>query len=171
MLFLNVLGTKNFSIALISFAGSILFYSILLISAGQTFIGATLALIYAGAILVLILFILILVNQDKFQKKINISKQINVSNFNFFNNLMLFFIVFKLISKTELANFNHTVIVGDEFNNIENLTQNTFWFFNNSELFNLSEIMFNYNSVIFIILGIFISIISILLLSILKKLY
>jgi NADH:ubiquinone oxidoreductase subunit 6 (subunit J) len=171
MLFLNVLGTKNFSIALISFAGSILFYAILLISAGQTFIGATLALIYAGAILVLILFILILVNQDKFQKKINLSKQINVSNFNFFNNLILFFIVFKLISKTELANFNHIATVGEEFNNIENLAQNTFWFFNNSELFNLSEIMFNYNSVIFVILGIFISIISILLLSILKKLY
>jgi NADH:ubiquinone oxidoreductase subunit 6 (subunit J) len=127
MLFLNVLGTKNFSIALISFAGSILFYAILLISAGQTFIGATLALIYAGAILVLILFILILVNQDKFQKKINLSKQINVSNFNFFNNLILFFIVFKLLSKTELASFNNIVtVVGDEFNNIENLAQNTF---------------------------------------------
>lgn len=67
MLFLSTTGSSNFSVALISMTGSIITQVIVLMSFGVGFLGISTGIIYAGAILVMILFVLVLINNSKFE--------------------------------------------------------------------------------------------------------
>lgn len=160
LMFINSLESNSISSALLSLTGLILTYAITLMSADLFFIAITLATIYAGAILVLILFILILINQKSFDVVKYENSQIK---FNFINSIILIFIFLKVNNFISKQICDLTEYVN---NNIFD-----FYIFSKSEIFFLAKSIFEYNSIIIYVLGVFISVCSIILLALIRKLY
>lgn len=170
LLFLVTLGTPNFSVALISLSGFIVIQICALLTSGIIFLGVSIGIIYAGAILVMILFILVLVNNTKFELNTNNTTEFSKTAETLLNGSLLVLFSnflknhFLIFSSASFSNFNLF-----SKNIIENNA--TFYNFSYSEILNLSSGLLSFSSSFFYILGLYISISSILLLGLLRKLY
>ena len=152
LIFINFLGI-NLSIVLLSFIGIVF----LLIS-GFTFLAASLGLVYIGAILVLFLYLLILINQEKNNSE------------NYINILVLsiYTIIISLLENyfKSLSFFIYTPSV------LQNIPGSAKYYFQqNLELEIFSSFLFTYNLSIFYNLAFYLIISSILILNLLKNLF
>jgi NADH:ubiquinone oxidoreductase subunit 6 (subunit J) len=153
-LFINFIGI-NLSIVLLSFIGIIFLCVWILLNLGFTFLGASLGLVYIGAILVLFLYLLILINQDE---KINI-------NYNTLNIYLILIIIFENIFK-KYSFFKYSTSI---FQIIP--TNTKFYFLENLELEVFSSIFFIYNFSLVYNLSLYLIISSIMILKLLKNLF
>jgi len=157
LIFINFLGI-NLSIVLLSFIGIVFLLVWVLLISGFTFLAASLGLVYIGAILVLFLYLLILINQEKNNSE------------NYINILVLsiYTIIISLLENyfKSLSFFIYTPSV------LQNIPGSAKYYFQqNLELEIFSSFLFTYNLSIFYNLAFYLIISSILILNLLKNLF